>query len=210
MREPLADSELDCSSVHKAAAGRHLGCLKLLLSRSDHNGLSFNEQQQTPLHLVRHNSSSSVCGELTSALLSSASPAYVSTVINAASALGYTALHMTVHRSTGGSKVCHSCARALLQAGAAAGAVSKSGKAALTVADVLKDADVRARVTGGDAPSDVREQVLTLQALQQCGVDVTGCEHLHAAAAVAATQAPHSCAGVHCAARSCSCAKLCV
>jgi ankyrin repeat protein len=196
VRELLADTELDCCNVHEAAQRGHLGCLKLLLSRSEQSGLSFNDQHLTPLLLVRHNSSSSICCELTAALLSSASSAYVTTVINAADTTGETALHKTVHSSTHGLVVCHSCARALLQAGAAAGAVSKSGKAALTVADVLKDADVRARVTGGDSPPEVREQVLTLQALQQCGVDVTGCEHLHAAAAAAATQAPHSCAGV--------------
>jgi hypothetical protein len=95
---------------------------------------------------VQH-SSSSVCCELTAALLSSASPAYVRTVINAGDTAGHTALHKTVHSCTGGSQVCHSCARALLQAGAVPGAVNKSRKQALTVADVLKDADVRARIT---------------------------------------------------------------
>jgi ankyrin repeat protein len=198
VREPLTDSEIDCSSVHQAVERSHLGCLRLLLSRSEESGLSFNDKQQTPLLLVQHSLNPAVCCEVTAALLSSASPAYVRTVINAADSTGDTALHRSVYYCTGGSRVCHGCARALLQAGAAPGAVNKRGKPALRVADVLHDANVRARVSStSDAPPDVKEQVLTLQALQQCGVGVTGAVHLHVVAA-AATQsyASHKCAGV--------------
>jgi hypothetical protein len=60
MREPLADSDLDCCDVHTAAAQGHLGGRRLLLSRSEQSGLSFNDQHFTPLLLVQH-SSSSVC-----------------------------------------------------------------------------------------------------------------------------------------------------
>jgi ankyrin repeat protein len=183
--------------VHQAVERSHLGCLRLLLSRSEESGLSFNDKQQTPLLLVQHSLNPAVCCEVTAALLSSASPAYVKTVINAADSTGDTALHRSVYSCcTGGSKICHGCVRSLLQAGAAPGAVNKRGKQALTVADVLQDADVRACITSGASP-DVSEQVLTLQTLQQCGVGITDAEHLNTAAA-AATQssASHSCAGV--------------
>jgi ankyrin repeat protein len=181
VEEPLQDTELDCTTVHEAAAKGHIGCLQLLLARDEQIPLSINDEQQTPLHVINH-SISPACCEMTAMLLASMSPAYLQTVINAGDQHGATALYSTACPfNTWQSQVllCNVCARALMAAGAKADVFNKEGKAALTVNTVIYDVEARALEHAGDAPFDSTEWRLTLQALQTQGVDINASACLH-------------------------------
>jgi hypothetical protein len=181
VEEPLQDSQLDCATVHEAAAKGHIGCLQLLLARDEQIPLSINDEQQTPLHVINH-SISPACHEMTAMLLASMSPAYVSTVINAADQHGATPLHYTACAfDTWQSqiKLCNVCTRALMAAGAKAEVTNKEGEQALTVDMIVDDVEARALEPAGDAPFDSSEWLLTLQALQEQGFDTNASACLH-------------------------------
>jgi hypothetical protein len=115
----LFNLDIDCCSVHEAAANSHSGCLQTLLSRDSSTAVALDDSQQSVLRAVAH--LTQYCTDLTRAALQALQQQQqLSDTINLQNSEGDTALQLAIRTLTAGDEiaVCHGCFRLLLAAGA--------------------------------------------------------------------------------------------
>jgi ankyrin repeat protein len=158
----LGAADVDCSSVHEAAQCSHLGCLQSLLQQPSHAVaavLQLADDQQTPLHRVRHFTAH--CTAVTAALIDSLTQQQqLTAVINRTDNSGHTALRHTVVERGNSTHACHGCVRLLLAAGAD------------IIADEWKPDILSEIISETSAYDDSCHAELTVQALAQRGLDI--------------------------------------
>jgi hypothetical protein len=150
--------DIDCCSVHEAAARSHLGCLQTLLSRDSSTAATFDDSQKSILHAVTH--LTQYCTDVTSAALQALhQQQQLSQTVNLKDTDGHTALqHAVLVLTNGEIVVCHGCFRLLLAAGA--------DVSAMVLERVLSERSVCVDLY----PEE--QQQLTVQALVQRGCDL--------------------------------------
>jgi ankyrin repeat protein len=158
----LGDADVDCSSAYEAVERSHSGCLHALLQQPDDVAavLQLDDDQQTCLHQVQH--FTAYCTATTAALLEGLTQQQqLTAVVNRTDSSGHTALRRTVVNQGDCTRVCHSCMRLLVAAGA----------------DIIEDewqTDILAEVISETTMcnnSSIHAE-LTVQALVQRGLDV--------------------------------------
>jgi ankyrin repeat protein len=173
----LLRSEVDCANVHEAVQKGHAGCLTLLLAGVQATHALFDENKETPLHLIDH-SSTAVCHEPTAALLA-APTAQVEAMLNTQDQHGNTALHHTaLTESSDGiaAAVCYTCMNALLAAGADPKLTDQHDRSLLS--RLMESVELH-----DDAA--VAQCIRTVKSLQHAGVNIDESCCLHEAVAQA-------------------------